>query len=99
MRSGSKLHSQDRTRGNKMDKRDAVLGRPMSIWLHDETSQAGGRVEAQQAVWSQQAERAHHPSVTMSSISSIELHEGLDVADFSDSIPPELFEQLFPRTH
>lgn len=81
-----------------MDKRNAVLGRPMSIWLQDASSQAGGRVEAQ-AVWSPHAERAHHPGATMSSISSIELHEGLDVADFSDSIPPELFEQLFPRTH
>lgn len=80
-----------------MDKRDAVLSRPMSIWLSEAASQCGGRVEAQ-STWSHHAERVH-PGATMSSISSIELHEGLDVADFSDSIPPELFEQLFPRTH
>jgi hypothetical protein len=80
-----------------MDKRDAVSSRLVGIWLSEATSQSGGRVDAQ-STWPRHAERVH-PGATMSSISSIELHEGLDVADFSDSIPPELFEQLFPRAH
>lgn len=72
-----------------MNKRDACVERPASMWLRNSGAKTSGSVgrkgtdvpsERPQSGWMQ---------------SSFELLTGLEIAEFSDAMLPESFDKLF----
>jgi hypothetical protein len=84
-----KLRSrQSEVRGCAMDKQEAVE-RPRSMWLHSAAVTTGAYVEAK--------DRSRGLDLPESGWlqSSIELRDGLEIAEFGDNLPQDAFDQLF----
>jgi len=60
-----------------------------SLWLHGSAAQTGGAVERKVS------DAAFDRPVSGWLQSSIELRNGLDIAEFSDTMLPEYFDQSF----
>ena len=72
-----------------MDKRDAVGERSGNLWRHGGTPSTGGYVDLKTA-----SVDFNRPQPGWLQ-SSIELHDGLDIAEFCDPMPQEAFDRLF----
>lgn len=72
-----------------MDKRDTGVERVRSIWLHGAPDRSGGHVDVN-------ATASNHERPQPGWLeSSWELHDGLDVAEFSGPMAQEAFDRLF----